>query len=852
MVNEGMVFDNRYEITGKIGAGGMSDVYKAKDHKLNRYVAVKILKNEYSEDRNFVSKFHVEAQSAAILMHPNIVNVYDVGEENGMHYIVMELVEGVTLKKYIEKKLRLSFKETMSIAIQVSMGIESAHNKHIIHRDIKPQNIIISRDGKVKVTDFGIARAATKNTVTSNVMGSVHYTSPEQARGSYSDAKSDIYSLGITMFEMLTGRVPFDGENMVSIAVKHVQEALPSPRSYVEDIPISAVQIIYKCCEKNPAKRYQSMAELITDLKKALMSPDEEFVQFVDIETKGKTQMVTESEMQNIRSKTEPIILPEDDFISPGRPVKNPGTRRPYPSDSYRPDNQIYDFGSDRSFSEGYDEPEHGNNGYDEVGYDHNGYDDTEYDNNYSEYNDNYEEYAGGYDDGSYQETAYENDPYDEGYDDYGYEKPAKTVRPGLNNRSQRQSLAGKKKTSAQKHDKPAKNKKDDRRPPVKKTKPKPKPAKRDNGYDDDGDDNIDPKMERIMSALSIIAALIIAIIAIFLVSRMMGIFDTPRRDTAAVSSNAYVTVPAVTGMNIEEAKNLLKKQGLKVTARYESSSKAERDQVIGQSIAEGESVPSDTEIELTVSSGEDGVKIPDVIGKSEAEARVVLEENGFIMESDESSSDTVPKGSVISQNPAAGEEAQKGSVVTVMISTGKSDNTVEVPDIRLKSEDEALALLVEAGLTGIKENEVASAVVPKDCVVSQSYSPGVSVAQGTSITYTLSTGPEGALPGEPENVQNKLYKCNLSVTAPTAYTGGTAVVTLTQSGTGTVLFQSATTSFPVAINLNNITGSDTAVLTVAYQITNTYITENEDGTTNSRTTSEEKTDSKQVTLTPQ
>jgi len=199
---------DRYEILEKIGTGGMSDVYKAKCHKLNRYVAIKVLKQEFSENANFVSKFRIEAQAAAGLMHPNIVNVYDVGEENGIYYIVMELVEGITLKKYIEKKARLSYKEAVSIAIQVSMGIEAAHNNHIIHRDIKPQNIIISKDGKVKVTDFGIAKAATSNTITSNVMGSVHYTSPEQARGGYSDEKSDIYSLGITMFEML-GREEF-------------------------------------------------------------------------------------------------------------------------------------------------------------------------------------------------------------------------------------------------------------------------------------------------------------------------------------------------------------------------------------------------------------------------------------------------------------------------------------------------------------------------------------------------------------------------------------------------------------------------------------------------------------------
>ncbi|MCI9314951.1 MAG: Stk1 family PASTA domain-containing Ser/Thr kinase [Lachnospiraceae bacterium] len=305
MIKIGMLIGDRYEILEKIGTGGMSDVYKAKDHKLNRFVAVKVLKQEFSENANFVSKFRIEAQAAAGLMHPNIVNVYDVGEEGGIYYIVMELVEGITLKKYIEKKARLSVKEAISIAIQVSMGIEAAHNNHIIHRDIKPQNIIISKEGKVKVTDFGIAKAATSNTITSNVMGSVHYTSPEQARGGYSDEKSDIYSLGITMFEMLTGRVPFNGETTVAIAIKHIQEELPSPRDYVSEIPISVEQIVWKCCQKSPDRRYQSMAELIVDLKQSLLNPDEDFVKVIDPDEEASTRMITDRDMLQIKRQSD-------------------------------------------------------------------------------------------------------------------------------------------------------------------------------------------------------------------------------------------------------------------------------------------------------------------------------------------------------------------------------------------------------------------------------------------------------------------------------------------------------------------------------------------------------------------
>lgn len=305
MMKIGMIIGDRYEILEKIGTGGMSDVYKAKDHKLNRFVAVKVLKQEFSENANFVSKFRIEAQAAAGLMHPNIVNVYDVGEEGGIYYIVMELVEGITLKKYIEKKARLSVKETVSIAIQVCMGIEAAHNNHIIHRDIKPQNIIISKEGKVKVTDFGIAKAATSNTITSNVMGSVHYTSPEQARGGYSDAKSDIYSLGVTMFEMLTGRVPFNGETTVAIAIKHIQEEMPSPRDFVSEIPVSVEQIVFKCCQKSADRRYQSMTELIADLKKSLMTPDEDFVKVVDPDEEASTRTISDRDMAQIKKQSK-------------------------------------------------------------------------------------------------------------------------------------------------------------------------------------------------------------------------------------------------------------------------------------------------------------------------------------------------------------------------------------------------------------------------------------------------------------------------------------------------------------------------------------------------------------------
>ena len=342
MLTEGMFVGDRYEIVNKIGTGGMSDVYKAKDHTLGRFVAIKVLKPEFSEDVNFVTKFRTEAQSAAGLEHPNIVNIYDVGSENGMHYIVMEYVEGITLKTYIEKKGQLTFKEAVSIAIQVGRGIEAAHNKGIIHRDIKPQNIIISTEGKVKVTDFGIARAATSNTISSDVMGSVHYASPEQARNGFVDGKSDIYSLGIVMYEMVTGRVPFDGDTTVAVAIQHLQEEIVPPSAYAPNLPISMEKIILKCTQKNPDRRYESMTALLADLRKALISPNEDFVVIAPV-SQEKTRVIGEEEINKIKQETSNIYLSDEDIVSHNQNHRDKFEKRDRFEEDDEDDEEAYD-----------------------------------------------------------------------------------------------------------------------------------------------------------------------------------------------------------------------------------------------------------------------------------------------------------------------------------------------------------------------------------------------------------------------------------------------------------------------------------------------------------------------------
>lgn len=309
MLELGTMLSGRYEVLKRVGSGGMADVYMAKDHKLNRNVAVKVLKSEYVEDEKFLRKFETEAQAVARLSHPNIVNIYDVGIEDGINYIVMELAEGITLKEYIRKKGYLTPKETVEISTQIASAISHAHKNHIIHRDIKPQNILVSDTGIIKVTDFGIAKATSSNTVTSTAtaMGSVHYISPEQAKGRFCDEKSDIYSLGITMYEMVTGHVPFDHENGVTIALMHLQNEITPPSQIRDGIPDSLEKIILKCTMKKPEERYQTADELITDLRLVFEDTSGDYVGVVPAIDDSPTIMIDQNEL------TQRINTPKND-----------------------------------------------------------------------------------------------------------------------------------------------------------------------------------------------------------------------------------------------------------------------------------------------------------------------------------------------------------------------------------------------------------------------------------------------------------------------------------------------------------------------------------------------------------
>lgn len=602
MLNNGTFIANRYEIVGQVGTGGMSDVYKAKDHALGRYVAIKVLKSEFSEDTNFVSKFRTEAQSAAVLEHPNIVNIYDVGSENGIHYIVMEYVEGITLKTYIEKKGQLTYKEALSIAIQVGRGIQAAHAKNIVHRDIKPQNIIISTDGKVKVTDFGIARAVSENTIHSDVMGSVHYASPEQARNGYVSNRSDIYSLGIVMYEMVTGRVPFDGDSTVAVAIQHLQDEMDPPSKYAPNLPISLEKIIQKCTQKSPDRRYDSMESLLIDLRKALLNPNEDFVTLVPF-SQDKTRVLTDDEVNEIKKKTEAVKQDE-----------------PEPEED---DMSEYD-GDDDDMSE-YDE-----------------------------------------DDDDAEEGRFLNSKM---------EKIVGIMRIVvaiiiviivvyiLGSFFDVFHFGSKKNNS-----------------------------KNDTLVSEDVEESvvmIDLKGKTLNEAKTELKKLGLNVteagteISDSYEKGQIIDQDVAKGETVKTGTTIKVTVsagseeenakdvdvPDVTGKTAEAAMATLEDKNLTVSREFEFSNDVPSGQVIRQDPKAGKTVKECTKVTIYVSQGTESIKVTDVRGKSEADAKAALSD--FDVTTTTEHSDTVAEGNVISQSISGGQYAEKGASITIVVSSG-------------------------------------------------------------------------------------------------------------------------------------------------------------------------------------
>ena len=634
MLKNGTYIADRYEIVGKVGTGGMSDVYKAKDHTLGRFVAIKVLKEEFSEDTNFVTKFRSEAQSAAGLEHPNIVNIYDVGSENGIHYIVMEYVEGITLKTYIEKKGQLNYKETLSIAIQVGRGIQAAHAKNIVHRDIKPQNIIISTDGKVKVTDFGIARAVSENTIHSDVMGSVHYASPEQARNGYVSNKSDIYSLGIVMYEMVTGRVPFDGDSTVAVAIQHLQDEMVPPSTYAPNLPISLEKIIQKCTQKSPDRRYDSMESLLIDLRKSLLNPDEDFVTLVPF-SQDKTRVLTDDEVNQIKKQTENVKA-------------DPQTEA---EQTTKADPDAEDEDEDYDMSE-YDE------------------DDDEEEGRFL--NSKMEKIVGImrivvaiviaiiviYIVGSF-------------FDIFHF---------GSGNKN---------------------NKKDDTSITQ---------------QDEETVVMIDLKGKTLSEAKTALEKLGLKVsesgteISDEYEKGQIIDQDVAKGETVKAGTTIKVTVsagteeenakevdvPNVTGKTSDAAMSALEDKNLTVSREFEFSNDVPAGQVVRQDPKAGTTVKEGTKVTIYVSQGSESVKVPSVKGQSEADAKSAL--SNFTVTTSTEHSDSVAAGNVISQSIEAGQYVDKGTAITIVVSSGPEQvsyyirSQVNAPtDVTVSSADIAL-----------------------------------------------------------------------------------------------------------------------------------------------------------------
>lgn len=627
MLNQGTYLQDRYEILGRIGSGGMSVVYKAKCHTLDRLVAIKVLKEEFASDENFVSKFKMEAQAAARLSHPNIVNVYDVVDEGNLHYIVMELIEGITLKSYIEKKGFLENKEAIGIAIQVAQGIAAAHEQHIIHRDIKPQNMIISRDGNVKVADFGIARAVSSQTMNATAVGSVHYISPEQARGGYCDERSDIYSFGITMYEMVTGRVPFEGDNTVAVALAHLETPITPPSQLNPVVSSGLEQIILKCTQKKPDRRYSSIGDVITDLRHVMVDPDYNIY-----------GAVSQTDEENDPYVTRPISREELSQIQE--------RRRPHTEDIV------------------VKEPE-------------------------------------------YDPAVSIQTPETEENDGDGYDK--EETQPQI----------------------PVHKKRSDR----KKEK------------------DVSTQFERIIMVMGIFAAVLVAVVVIFVFSRLTGLFwpksgqdketEVVTSETATEGINVSLAdnqtyMPNVLGLPKDMAEAKLKEYNLVMSIETEDySDNYKADQVMRQDVAEGEVVEKWSTVGVTISKGSDKVDLSSLGLEqlSGEDAQKLLKDKELQVTLKEEANDNIETGKVIRYSP---QQAKAGDTIELVVSTGPKTAQGQVPKLIGRDEVTADALLKAAGLKTGTVTYDYDAGKPEGTVLSQSALPGTVLEPSATVDYVV------------------------------------------------------------------------------------------------------------------
>lgn len=713
ILSTGTILSGRYEIQEKIGVGGMAVVYRGRDLKLERNVTVKVLKEEFTAEDDFKSRFTTEARSAARLSHPNIVNVYDVGEDNGIYYIVMEYVHGDTLKKVIKENAPLDEVVTLSIAIQMAAALANAHKNGVVHRDIKPENILISVDGTIKITDFGIARAADVSTVTmtTNAVGSVYYFSPEQARGGYVDEKSDIYSIGITMFEMLTGHVPFDGNNSIAIALKHLNNEMPDIRQFNPNVSDTIISIINKASAKKKDDRYSSSDDLLSDLKMALAEK-------TAIQKNKPVEPINDVDdiKENIKENVETVAVgdAEQEAIKEETGIK----------ENFAPKEETENTDDTDNVSE---------NGDDQIRVEIDGINNRKKRNIAKDASDKFEEYNKKI--VISKDDDYEDDDYEEDDNDIDYSSKSRFSR-------------GNRKKA--------------------KSKPKPQPQPRtykkavkiedededDDYYDDDDDEYYKRKEKKTIIAAVITALVIIALISFFGTKFLagQGIFGS-HSSSSSSSQEGDIEVPNFKGYTVEQAEKEAEKLGLKINVSEKDYSDMDEGKIIAQSPIKGEMVTEGTTIDVAVSLGQKSFTMPNVVGEEKDKAiEEITSLGGQKPEIEYEFSDDVKEGLVMEQNPAAQTETDSTKKIVLKVSKGAEDVNVTVPNFVGKDISSVKSELAAAGLQlgSISSQESDK---PKDQVIKQSIASGSEVAKDSVINFEVSKGPSDN--SEEENNSN-------------------------------------------------------------------------------------------------
>ncbi len=798
LLNPGSVLGDRYEIIEKIGSGGMAVVYRGKDKKLDRYVTIKVLREEFIGDEEFIERFRSEACSAARLSHPNIVRVYDVGEDGEINYIVMEYIHGDTLKTAIRKKAPFDSRSTINVAIQIASALSQAHKAHIVHRDIKPQNILVGTDGVVKVTDFGIARAAraTTMTTTANAAGSVHYFSPEQARGGYVDEKSDIYSLGITMFEMITGVLPFQGNNSVSIALKHINEELPDIRQYNPNCTPSLEGIIKKATMKKADERYASIDLMLADLMRARTEVAVHAEQERQAEAKERSHAAVAGaagaaagaaagirmsrraeaakELREAKERAEAerarIRKMEDEAVTAESPLVH---RRTESGSHFRENIPAMENVEDATRKA--DESE-----IDLIRFKKN------------------------------EEAPAAEEPQVEGDVNtplVSFEKYGKRLKISKDDNYEGEYMA-------------VEEVKKSRRPERKRRNPR---------KEEEYDNERDRKAERRVIAAAIVTAIVLIVIISSVGLRVLGGFK------GFGSGEKNIETPQFIGMTYEKAEAEAKKLGLKLVKEGEDySNYYDEGMIFWQNVDPETMVAGNTKIGVKVSLGLKEQEMPDVLNKSESDAiKAITKLVGTSPDIVYEESEDVKPGHVISQNPEEGTKIDAHTHITLTVCKPEEGGNVVVPDVQGDTESSAVQSLEAVGLTVGKISYLESDTVAEGRVITQTLTPNSEVPSGSVVNLAISKGapvqeepqeeepPREGGSGQPAD-SNSTSTQYFTITAPEG-AGDTVhvkVVKTDADGTTTVIDETRNLSdFPFSIAVTG-TGSGTVTGTVDGQTT--------------------------------